>query len=152
MGREGLQIERLTGIGAESDALIAEASALGFPMMERLRREWLDGTNRFDLPGEILLAAWVDGHLVAIGGLNRDPYADDSSLGRVRHLYVLADYRERGIGRALVRRIAAEARAYFVVLRLRTATAQGARFYEELGFVRAEGEAVTHIMRLPPEY
>lgn len=145
---QGLQIERMKEPGSEAEPLIAEASALGFPMMERLRREWLDGTNRFDLPGETLLSAWFDGRLVGIGGLNRDPYADDPALGRVRHLYVLADFRERGVGRALVERIVAEARPHYIVLRLRTATQQGARFYEKLGFEAVREDAVTHILRL----
>jgi len=148
MGRHGLDIEAIESLDAEADALIAEASAQGFGFMERLCREWLDGTNRFDGPGEIFLAARLDSRIVGVGGLNRDPYTDDPSVGRVRHLYVLADFREQGIGRALVERLASAARPHFAMLRLRTDTGRGARFYESLGFHRTEGDAVTHTMHL----
>jgi hypothetical protein len=47
-----------------------------------------------------------------------------------------------------VERIAAAARPQFAMLRLRTDTERGARFYEGLGFLRTDGDAVTHTMRL----
>ena len=56
--------------------------------------------------------------------------------------------REQGAGRALVRLLLEEARATFVIVRLRTDTPQAARFYERLGFVKAEEENATHVARL----
>src|ERR1700686_1980299 len=81
--------------------LLAESTAEGFRFVERLSREWEEGRSRFDKPGELLLAAYDRETLVAIGGLTPDPYSEEPGLGRLRHVYVRADSRRRGIGRRL---------------------------------------------------
>ena len=107
------------------------------------------GANRFDGPGEVLFVARVAGHAVGVCGLNVDPYAGDSGVGRVRHLYVLAAQRRAGIGRRLVAEIIAAARGRFGRLRLRTQNPEAARLYEQLGFRRSPGERdCTHVMDL----
>jgi GNAT superfamily N-acetyltransferase len=78
--------------------------------------------------------------------LNRDPYVDDASVGRIRHVYVLERERRRGVARALVERLLAHAAGRFRVVRL--STGEAASFYESLGFARVEGEHVTHVMVL----
>jgi len=148
MGRNDLTVERIVVLGAQADALIAAANAEGFPFMERLKQEWMDGINRFDLPGEALFAARMDGRLAGIGGLCRDPYTADGSIGRVRHLYTLPDSRRQGVGRAIMERIVALAAANFSMLRLRTTTRRAAHFYEALGFSPCRGDAVTHVLEL----
>ena len=128
--------------------LIEEAREQGFAFMDTLVREWADGTNRFDRAGECYLAVLSGGRVVAAGGLNRDPYSDAPGVGRIRHVYVLAEARRSGAGRILLAELANRARGHFGVLRLRTRTAGGAAFYEAIGYVRtAQGDA-THIAEI----
>jgi GNAT superfamily N-acetyltransferase len=65
----------------------------------------------------------------------------------VRHLYVLADWRRRGVGRQLVEAVVAEARLHFDRLTLWTNDA--APFYRALGFIE-DGTLfkATHHMKL----
>lgn len=138
----------LSGIDPALAPLIAEAVAGGSAFMARVPRHWEDGSNRFDLSGEVYLAVWRDGQIVAAGGLNRDPYARDPGCGRVRHVYVLQSMRRSGAGRALLAAITQRARSHFTRLRLRTTTAQGAAFYEAIGFTRCDEDAASHVLEL----
>ena len=143
-----LQLRALTLPCLELDPLIEEANEAGFPFMETLRREWSDGTNRFDLPGETYLGVWLASKLVAAGGINRDPYTDDPQTGRVRHVYVLSEHRRSGVGQILLAEIVRLARQHFTTLRLRTRTNEGASFYEAIGFAAADEPAATHVLAL----
>lgn len=122
-----------------------ESEREGFGFLLRLRREFLDGGNRFDAPGEALLGCWRGAELVAVGGLNRDPYSAEPRVGRLRHLYVGAAHRRGGVGRVLVAALAEAARPHFDVLRLRTDTEAAARFYEALGFSAVLSPHATHL-------
>lgn len=122
--------------------LVRLGSDEGFRFMARLAEAWADRRNRFDGPGEVLFLARLRGELVGVGGLNRDPYQDDPSVGRVRHLYVVSAARGRGVGERLLREIVAAARPAFRVLRL--STRQAGRFYERRGFVRIDEPKATH--------
>jgi GNAT superfamily N-acetyltransferase len=137
-----------SALGPEIAPLVTEASTAGFPFMQTLRREWDNGSNRFSQPGEVYLGAWLGNRLIAAGGLNRDPYAQDPTIGRVRHVYVLSRYRRSGAGRFLLDAITDRARPHFSLLRLRTRTAAGAAFYESLGFARSDEAEATHILAL----
>lgn len=82
-------------------------------------------------------------------GLNVDPYTEDERVGRVRHLYVLFDYRRLGAGRRLVEAVVAAAKSRFIFLRLRTESIEAADFYEKLGFQRScELPDCTHVLEL----
>ena len=123
--------------------LLKEAELDGrFPL--RLRDEWESGETRFCRPGEALLGAYVEGCLVAVGGITHDPYDPEDGLGRVRHVYVLHSWRRRGIGRALMKAIVERARGDFTQLRLRTRNSAAARLYESLGFVQHLQPSETH--------
>jgi GNAT superfamily N-acetyltransferase len=124
--------------------VLAEAPAQGGAFLLRLRDEWADGSLRFDIPGELLLGAFVGSGLVGVGGVSRDPYAPAPGLGRIRHLYVLKSHRGQGIGRALMDRLIKHGRAHFSVLRLSTQAPEAARLYESYGFVRAPAWKQTH--------
>jgi hypothetical protein len=80
-------------------ALVLESEAAGHPFLRRLVDEWASGRNRFDRPGEVLLAARVGERLAGVCGLNVDPYAAATGVGRVRHLYVCLADRRLGVGR-----------------------------------------------------
>src|SRR5262245_38383084 len=114
-----LAIERIDELPLDQlQPLIEESVRDGFRLVRRLADEWEDGTNRFARPGEILLTARRAGRLVGICGLNVDPYVSDARIGRVRRLYVEVNERRRGVGKALVSAIIAEARRSFDLLRL----------------------------------
>jgi len=143
-----VEIELMRALGAGLARLVVEADREGHAFMRRLEQDWQSGANRFDRAGEMLLAAFSRDRLVGVGGLNRDPYAKQDEVGRLRHLYVAADVRRRGVGRLLVERIIAEARDSFALLRLRTLSADAAAFYHQLGFVETDEDGATHVMRI----
>ncbi len=125
--------------------LLAASIDEGFHFVERLVREWEEGKERFDGPGELLLAAYKGEGIIAIGGLTADPYSDEPALGRLRHLYVRPDDRRRGIGRRLVQTLEQAAEPTYRALALRTDTPTAARFYETLGYTRLPpGSTATH--------
>lgn len=145
-----VQIERLTEVPPGLfGLLVAESESAGYRLVRRLADEWASGENRFDRPGEVLFAAWVDGHLIGACGLNIDPYTKAASVGRVRHLYVLAAYRRLGVGGQLVGRVVDAARGRFGRLRLSTQNPEAAQLYERMGFARSAGAPDhTHFLEL----
>ena len=146
-----MHIERITELrGDDFRTLLAASDADGVGFVRRLADEWASGSNRFDRPGEALFVAREGDRVVGIGGLNVDPYADDPSVGRVRHLYVLSAYRRAGIGRRLVAAVVMAASGCFQTLRLSTSNPDAARLYERLGFGRrADVARCTHMITLP---
>jgi GNAT superfamily N-acetyltransferase len=107
--------------------------------------------DELKLPGEALFGMYEAGRLLAIGGLNRDPFLHDPQVGRVRHVYVLSAYRRQGMGRLLMQGIIEAARQSYQLLTLRTFTEPAASFYQALGF-RTEPPipAATHHLQLTP--
>ena len=68
---------KIVNLDPSADAvgeLAREARASGHVFLDRLIADWHSGANRFDKPGECLLGLFDGDRLVAIGGLNRDPY------------------------------------------------------------------------------
>jgi GNAT superfamily N-acetyltransferase len=143
-------IERLADLPPDSlAALVAESERAGERFVRRLADEWATGVNRFDKPGEALFAAGAAGRLVGVCGLNIDPYAADGRVGRIRRLYVLAEFRRLGIGRRLMAAVLAAAQGRFTSVQLRTESPQAAAFYERLGFRRRAGVPdCTHALEL----
>jgi GNAT superfamily N-acetyltransferase len=130
------------------DALCAESVAEGYKIVVRLCDEWHSGVNRFGAVGEALFVAQSSTGILGVCGLNRDPYIDDASIGRVRHLYVRPSYRRQGIGRALVKAVMDAASIHFRTLRLRT-TPAAESFYRVLGFQGiTSGNEPTFILEL----
>jgi GNAT superfamily N-acetyltransferase len=127
-------IERLPDLPLDSLApLVVESEQAGWRFVRRLSDEWAAGANRFDQPGEALFAARVGERLIGVCGLNIDPHAADRWVGRVRRLYVLAEFRR------LVEAVLASAQGRFASLRLRTESVEAAAFFEQLGFRRRLG-------------
>lgn len=124
-----------------------EAVAEGYEFIERLVREWESGANRFDGLGETLCGHLESGMLVAVGGLNCDPFAGRPDVGRIRRVYVRSAWRGKGIGTALVTALVSESRRHFSSVRLRAVNADAARLYESLGFVPIEDTSATHMLR-----
>jgi GNAT superfamily N-acetyltransferase len=132
------------------ETLQSEAQVEGYDFIETLVEEWASGTNRFDAPGEALCGCLDQGLLVAVGGLNCDPFAGRPDMGRIRRVYVRSAWRNRGIGRTLVTALVEEARTHFTCVRLRAENAGAARLYESMGFVPIAGPDATHILVFEP--
>jgi GNAT superfamily N-acetyltransferase len=130
-----VEIRRLSDLHLQEVVPLVERSlAEGHRMVERLVADWRDGSNRFDRDGEALYGAYVGTALVGVCGRNIDPFRGDPAIGRVRHLYVLPDWRRRGVARALMVEVIGDARGRFSVLTLRTRNPEADRFYRGLGF------------------
>lgn len=132
-------IEPLAGL-EQLAALETDANTDGRAIVSRLVREWLDGRNRFSGAGERAYVAKLGGRVCGVGGLNRDPFAGNVAVGRVRRLYVAVDHRRKGIGTAIVERLMADARGVYTRLHLRTHDPHAAAFYEANGFERVMGD------------
>jgi GNAT superfamily N-acetyltransferase len=142
---EMISIQQLTTLPPQLFDLEREAVDQGFNLVGRLIRDWQDGSNRFDKPGECLLAVTEDGTLLGVGGLNVDPYVPDGLTGRLRRLYVANAFRRRGIGEALVAALLQKAAQRFRQVRLSSDTESAAAFYVRLGFSAVEDETATHV-------
>ena len=125
--------------------LAREAGSEGYHFVDRLRREWTSRSNRFEHSGECLLGIVCDAKLLAIGGLNRDPFTGDDATGRIRHLFVRAECRRVGLGTLLLHELVAHSRNTFKRLRLRTDSPAACKFYEKLGFQPIQEPGATHV-------
>ena len=142
-------VTRLEDLPEDFAALLTEGEASGYRFLRRVADEWESGANRFDRPGEALLAAMIDGRCLGICGLSVDPYLGDVGIGRIRNVYVLPEFRGHGIGRRLVEAAVLAARGRFDRLRLRADDPLPTRLYESLGFQPRSGISdCTHILDL----
>ena len=130
------------------ERLQQEACDEGYDFIETLVKEWESATNRFHGPGEILCGYVDEGLLVAVGGLNCDPFAGRPDMGRIRRVYVRSAWRNRGIGRTLVAVLVDHARTHFSCVRLRAENALAASLYESMGFVPIESPDASHMLSL----
>jgi len=144
--KSGIQITRVDTLPSDFDLeLLPDANREGFRALQRLRDDWVAGINRFNAPGEALYVARYKDRLVGVCGMNRDPFVEDSKVGRLRRLYVLPQFRRMGIGRQLVLRAIEGGRKRFHTIRLRTIDEGASAFYVALGFdVVAGAGDVTH--------
>ena len=128
------------------DLLGAEARNQGYRFIDTLLGEWASARNRFEAPGEILCGYLDQGLLVAVGGLNQDPFIGHPNIGRIRRVYVRSAWRNKGIGRALITTLLDHARMNFHCVRLRTENSDAARLYEKIGFSAIDDPHATHIL------
>ncbi|SQF99002.1 prophage PSPPH06, GNAT family acetyltransferase [Paucimonas lemoignei] len=142
-----MKIHQVTRLPPQITALEKEAVAEGFRFITRLTSEWHSGSNRFDAPGECLMAAYLNRQLVGIGGLSVDPFTL-ARTGRLRRIYVTPASRGQQVGRRLVNALLAYAALHFETVRLNTDTAQGSAFYLACGFTLTEDAQATHIVQL----
>ncbi|AZF48094.1 Acetyltransferase, GNAT family [Pseudomonas sp. R11-23-07] len=142
-----MEIQRITHLPPQILDLEKAAVAEGFRFLTRLTSDWESGTNRFDAPGECLMAAYLNQQLVGIGGLSVDPFSHDRT-GRLRRMYVAPAPREQQVGRRLVSALLAHATLHFERVRLYTDTFEGSTFYLRCGFIRIEDAHASHILRI----
>lgn len=136
-------------IEADLQPLLQFSLDEGYNFIQKLLDEYTSGVNRFDTPGAALLAVYDNDYLIGIGGVHRDPYLDRADIGRIRHVYVLPDYRRDGVGKRLMNALIDYARSHFHTLTLRTPTAHANAFYRAIGFsVEPRFADATHWMTL----
>lgn len=121
----------------EFEPLIKRSTEEGYNFVQKLWDEYQSGDNDFRGTGDVLLGIYQDDQLIGVGGVHRDPYLNQPTIGRIRHVYVLPEHRRGGIGKALVEALVAHGTAYFNTFTLRTMTDHGRAFYEALGFSSA---------------
>jgi N-acetylglutamate synthase-like GNAT family acetyltransferase len=142
-----VDIQLITHLPAQIRVLEKEAVGEGFRFLTRLITEWHSGKNRFNAPGECLMAAYRNHQLIGIGGLSVDPYVE-KNMARLRRVYVSASSRRHHVGRALVKALVAHAALRFQSVCLFTDTAVGDAFYLKCGFMRTGYDHATHAMCL----
>ena len=142
------QIDNLLNL--DLNIIIKQSKEEGFLIGERLVLDYKNGTNTFKNIGEALFGAFNNnGEIIAIGGLNRDPFSDKPYIARVRRFYVINEYRRNGIGSLLLKNIINEAKKYHKIIVLRTNTPEGDHFYTSNGFIKVDSyPSSTHYMEL----
>jgi GNAT superfamily N-acetyltransferase len=123
----------------------ADGEAYG--MLALLAREWADGTNRFDKPGEALVAAHDGTFLAGIGAMTQDPHVPGAL--RMRRFYVSPRYRRHGVGRAMARALLERPETAGRSITLNAPQVEAARFWEALGFIRENRDGHTHVRAEP---
>lgn len=134
--------------------LVEESEAEGYRFLRRLANQYEDGTNTFNKAGEVLYGVWDHtGELVAIGGVNRDPYSDKDGVGRLRRFYISEHVRRQGVGTKLLKEIVNYSKGHFNELVVRTDSSSADTFYRANGFSGDLGMPdATHHMTLESEY
>jgi GNAT superfamily N-acetyltransferase len=142
-----LEIQTIAHLPMHIRALESEAIAEGFRFLTRLISEWHSGANRFDAPGECLMAAYSNQQLIGIGGLSIDPHGKPGTA-RLRRVYVAPVARKQHVGQTLVEALVKHAALHFWNVRLSTDTTGGDAFYVRCGFMRVDEVNATHILEL----
>ena len=126
------------------EPLIKASEKEGFKFLTRLKNDWISGVNRFDKKNEKLYQIEIGKKIVAIGGINDNPYNENGKVGRIMHVYVLSKYRNRGIGRKLVLYLIEVSIGKYEKITLRTDTEEASKFYESIGFERIKSKISSH--------
>jgi GNAT superfamily N-acetyltransferase len=128
------------------DAVLVEARRDGHVFIERFHAGWREGQERYRGENEGIFAAFLGDQFVGMAAMGVDPYAKDSTVGRLRHVFVLRAARRKGVAEALVRTCLQRGRR-FDLIRLRSRSAEASRLYERLGFSPIEAKDATHLYR-----
>lgn len=130
------KIKEITDLNAVSvDHLVEESEQEGYRFLTRLVKQYADGSELFQKPGEALFGVWKEDELVGIGGILQNSYSDDPSSGRLRRFYVLAKERRHGVGTLLLEACLNKAKESFKSVTCRTDSAKADAFYRQNGFV-----------------
>lgn len=146
-----MNMTAIIALPIEFHELVRESKKEGFQFLERLQKNWVPDQPHFYREGEIFYLSYDKMILTGCIGLSHDPYLEDKSIGRIRHLYVRPKFRSHGVGRALVEKVFTHAEPYFKTLRLRIneTNPKAGIFYEKLGFMRSDRENETHRKSAP---
>lgn len=135
-------IQAITNIEDLSiEELRKESEEEGYHFVNRLIDDWQNETNCFALIGEGFYGVFVEKELIAIGGVNQDPYTDSGNAGRLRRFYVKQTWRRQKVGLALLKFILQKHADDFTEITLYTDTQVASKFYESIGFEKVNGIA-----------
>ncbi len=130
-------------------SLSRHADREGIRIVSTVIERWRDGTERFDRPGESLLAALSGDEVVGIGGITRCPQV--SGALRMRRFYVAPDWRRQGVAHRLASELIAGGLQHAELLTCNAGASDAAApFWEAMGFERVEMEGITHVRRRAP--
>jgi GNAT superfamily N-acetyltransferase len=135
-----------TALRDQMDELRAEADAEGVRNQRMLQRDFLSGEERFEKPGEVLLACYDGEVLVGVGGLTVEPDRSVRAM-RLRRVYVRKAWRKRGVGRLLGEALMKRGFETTDLLTLNAGVPDADKFWEALGFSRVVHETRTHELR-----
>jgi GNAT superfamily N-acetyltransferase len=127
------------------DALRADARDEGYKHIERLFDEWQSGGTKFDKDDELLLVAFADSELAAVGGITQDPVLKRTL--RMRRFYVRPEFRRNGIGRKLVEALLVDPRERGVAVVVNAGPKDAGVFWESLGFKPDARDGHSHVLR-----
>ncbi|WP_342527800.1 GNAT family N-acetyltransferase [Chryseomicrobium sp. FSL W7-1435] len=133
MAYEIKQIPDLNTVSVQH--LVEESEKEGYRFLTRLVKQYKDGSELFQKPGEALFGVWKDDELVGLGGILQNAYADDPSTGRLRRFYVTEEERRNGVGTLLLDACLDKAKESFKSVTCRTDSAKADAFYRQNGFV-----------------
>ena len=120
------------------EEFIQESSKEGLSFLKRFKAQYISGDNRFEAEGEGFFFYLQGDQLVAVCGVNIDPYLDDPEVCRLRHLYVHPQFRKNGIGKKLTMHCIEFAKTNFQLMTLRTFDENASDFYKAVGFLQEE--------------
>lgn len=129
-----LIINKILNLPHDFNLLVEYSVQEKFRFLKRLRDDFETGKNQFSGLGEALFEARLNQQLIAICGLNRDSFSQENKIGRLRRFYVHPEYRQQGIGQAMLEVVEAYAQDYFKTLHLYTDTENAAEFYRKKGY------------------
>jgi GNAT superfamily N-acetyltransferase len=139
-----LQLVRIEGELPEGfDPLRIEAQAQGHANMDRLAAEWAEDPALF----HALIAAFLPGGLVGVGGVTDEPSECSEPAWRMRRLYVAAAARRQGVARTLVKALLHEAQGRVRLLTVHAGNAEAESFWEAMDFSPVHGHAWSHELR-----
>jgi N-acetylglutamate synthase-like GNAT family acetyltransferase len=122
-----------------------ESDKEGYNHINRLVSDYDSGGNKFDKKGEKLIGFLMNGEIVALCGLNIEP--TNNRLGRIRRLYVLKNYRHRGIDTELVKYLVNQAKPNFEGVVVNIGNLAVDNFYKSIGFNPVtNNDSYTHIL------
>jgi GNAT superfamily N-acetyltransferase len=139
-----IRIDAVTALPPGFDALLSESLSEGLRLLSRLDQESRLKSPPFFPPRGLLLVARRGEALLGICALYPDPFLDDPSVARLRHLYVAPAARRQRVGRLLVEEALRRAEGRFRRIRLRTDSPSAAAFYLAAGFTTTAEEGATH--------
>lgn len=130
--------------------LVKESEEEGYRFLSRLVNDYEDGTNTFNKNGEALYGVWAESEkLVAIGGINQNPFKDNMDEARLKRFYTLGDARRQGVGSQLLSELVNHAKENFKKISCRTESAKADAFYRANGFEETHDfPHTTHVINL----
>ncbi|MBD3340546.1 MAG: GNAT family N-acetyltransferase [Candidatus Lokiarchaeota archaeon] len=129
------------------EELIHESENEGYRFLSKMFSQWNSRENQFQKENEKAIIFRENNKVIAIGGINEEPYLKRKDFGRLRGVYVLPSFRRKHVGKEIVKHLIDFGNKYYKAITLRVPdNIEAYPFYESIGFeMTNEYESVTHI-------